>query len=153
MNICLGGTFDLLHRGHEVLLEKAFEIAGSQGHVYIGVTSDQLAQRKGEVRPFAERKHAVEQFLKKKGWIKRTTIKMLTDTYGPSIEGDFDAIIVSQETKPVAEQINEKRRQIGKKPLQIVVIPFVLAEDKQPIRSSRIRRKEINTKGTVLGKE
>jgi pantetheine-phosphate adenylyltransferase len=153
MNICLGGTFDQFHKGHETLLEKAFESAGVHGHVFIGITSDKLGEKKGEVRPFAERKKSVEQFLKKKRWLLQTTIKKLTDAYGPSIDGDFDAIVVSPETKPVAEEINEKRRQRKKKPLQILIIPFVLAEDKRPISSSRIRRKEINAQGTILREE
>jgi len=153
MNVCLGGTFDQFHKGHETLLEKAFESAGVHGHVFIGITSDQLVEKKGEVRPFAERKRAVEQFVKKKGWALRASIKELIDTYGPSIDGDFDAIVVSPETKPVAEEINEKRRQRKRKPLQIIVIPFVLAEDTRPISSSRIRRKEINAQGTLVRKE
>jgi pantetheine-phosphate adenylyltransferase len=153
MNVCLGGTFDPFHKGHEALLKKAFEVAGVQGHVFIGLASDKFAERKGEVRPYQERKHTLEKYLKKAGWTGRSTIQPLTDNYGPSIEGDFDAIIVSQETKSTAEKINKKRRQSLKKPLQIIVIPFVLAEDGQPIHSSRIRRKEIDTQGMVVRKE
>jgi pantetheine-phosphate adenylyltransferase len=153
MNVCLGGTFDPFHKGHEALLTKAFEVAGAQGCVFIGVTSDALVKRKGDIHPYHKRKQSVEQFLKRAGLNTRSTIEVLTNKYGTSIEGDFDAIVVSQETKPTAEEINEKRRQIRKKPLQIVVIPFVLAEDNQPISSSRIRRKEIDAQGTVLRKE
>jgi pantetheine-phosphate adenylyltransferase len=153
MKVCLGGTFDPFHKGHEALLKKAFEVAESHGFVFIGVTSDIHAKRKGDVRSFNERKQAVEQFLQKVGLNQRSTVQELADKYGPTIEGDFDAIIVSPETKPTAEEINKKRQQHGKKPLQIVVIPFVLADDSQPISSSRIRRKEIDAQGTLLRKE
>ena len=86
-------------------------------------------------------------------FIEQATIQPLSNKFGPTLEGDFDAIVVSPETKPTAEEINKKRKQLGKKPLQIVVIPFVLSEDNQPISSSRIRRKEIDENGTMLKKE
>jgi pantetheine-phosphate adenylyltransferase len=151
MNVCLGGTFDPFHKGHEALLRKAFEAAGPLGTVYIGITSDVLTKRKGEVHSFIERKQSVERFLQKEGWKERSRIRLLTDKYGPTIGGDFDAIVVTEETKPTADEINVQRQQIGKKPLQVIVIPFVLAGDSQPISSSRIRRGEIDVQGTVLG--
>jgi pantetheine-phosphate adenylyltransferase len=153
MNVCLGGTFDPFHKGHEALLKKAFEVAGVHGFVFIGLTSDKLAKRKGDVRSFSERKRFLEESLKRIGVKGRSTIQPLTDKYGPTIEGDFDAIVVSPETKPTAEEINKKRQQLGKKPLQIVVISFIFAQDNQPISSSRIRRKEIDAQGTLLREE
>ena len=153
MNVCLGGTFDLFHKGHAALLKKAFQIAGPDGFVFIGITSDILAKRKGDMHSFLERKQAIEQFLSKEDLKERYIIQILHDQYGPSIEGEFDAIVVSQDTKRTAEEINKKRQQTGKKPLQIIDIPFILAKDKQPISSTRIRRKEINAQGTLLRKE
>jgi pantetheine-phosphate adenylyltransferase len=153
MNICLGGTFDPFHKGHEVLIKKAFHAAGQDGFVFIGITSDRRAKQKGDIHPFLERKQVIEQFLSKEEINRKYSIQQLEDQFGPSIEGDFDAIVVSQETKSTAEEINKKRKNLGKKPLQIIVIPFILAKDKQPISSTRIRRKEIDAQGTVLRKE
>ncbi|MGZ7050297.1 MAG: adenylyltransferase/cytidyltransferase family protein, partial [Methanobacterium sp.] len=43
-NVAVGGTFDHFHKGHEKLINKAFEI----GHnVLIGVTSDKFGGEKG----------------------------------------------------------------------------------------------------------
>ncbi len=86
----------------------------------------------------------------KKECIDRATIKPIKDKYGPSIRGEFDAIVISPETKPTAEEINDKRRQNMKKPLKIVQIPFVLANDGAHISSSRIRKKEIDENGRIL---
>ena len=150
MNVCLGGTFYPFHKGHKALLKKAFQVAGAQGSVFIGVTSVAMVKKKGEIASFEKRKQSIEQFLTEENIRDQVTIQPLSNKFGPTLEGDFDAIIVSPETKPIAEEINKKRKQLRKKPLQIVVIPFVLSEDNQPISSSRIRRKEIDENGMML---
>jgi len=153
MHVCVGGTFYPLHKGHKVLLKKAFQVAGAKGSVFIGVTSAALAKKKGEIASFETRKQSIEQFLAEENVQKQATIQRLSNKFGPTLKGDFDAIVVSPETKPTAEEINKKRKQLGKKPLRIVVIPFVLSEDNQLISSSRIRRMEIDENGAMLTQE
>lgn len=150
MKVCIGGTFSPFHKGHKDLIKKACEIAGSKGTVFIGITSDELAQKKGINTSYETRKKYIEQFLSKQHATSTIIIQPLYDAYGPSIEGDYDAIVVSPETKTTAEKINRKRKEQQKKSLQIIVIPFELAEDHQPISSTRIRRKEIDENGTIL---
>ena len=41
--IAMGGTFDIIHRGHLTLLTTAFEISDK---VIIGLTSDEFVQKK-----------------------------------------------------------------------------------------------------------
>ena len=43
--IALGGTFDIIHAGHIALLDKGFSISEK---VIIGLTSDELAEKKGK---------------------------------------------------------------------------------------------------------
>ena len=43
--VATGGTFDIIHKGHMELLEKAFLISSN---VIIGLTSDELAEKKGK---------------------------------------------------------------------------------------------------------
>jgi len=150
MRVCIGGTFDTLHRGHKLLINKAFQTAGKKGSVFVGITKGELPKTKGNIKSFEERKKIIEQYLLKKGYINRATIKPIKDKYGPSIKDDFDAIVVSPETKCAAEEINNKRIQNGKKPLKIVQVPFVLANDGAPISSSRIRKREIDENGRIL---
>jgi pantetheine-phosphate adenylyltransferase len=153
MNVCLGGTFDLLHRGHKQLIITACKLAGANGVVIIGVTSGVLGKKQRKIHSYAQRTSAIKKFLPETGTNTQVVITLIQDNYGPSIQEDFDAIVVSPETKLVAEEINVKRKQKGKKLLQIVVVPFVLAEDGRPISSTRIRNGEIDENGTLLKKE
>jgi len=147
MHICLGGTFEYIHEGHEALLKKAFETGNE---VTIGVTSDTLAKKMGKkVKSFEERKKNLEKFLKKKGWGDRATIVSLPNAYGPAAYDNFDAIIVSPETFEKAKEINEIRREKNLKELGIIKIPFVMAEDGIPISSSRIKNGEIRGKKRI----
>jgi len=150
MRVCIGGTFDTMHKGHELLINKAFQTAGKQGSVFIGITKGEIPKTKGNIKSFEERKKTIEQYLLKKGYTNRATIKPIKDKYGPSIRNEFDAIVISPETKPAAEEINDKRRRNMKKSLKIVQIPFVLANDGAPISSSRIRKKVIDENGRIL---
>ena len=150
MNVCLGGTFYPLHKGHKALLKKAFQVAGANGSVFIGMTSAAMAKKKGELASFEKRKQSIEQFLAEENVLRQAIIQPLSNKFGPTLKRDFDAIVVSPDTRPTAEEISRKRKALGKKPLQIIVISFVLSEDGKPISSSRIRRKEIDENGTLL---
>ena len=70
--------------------------------------------------------------------------------YGLAVDRDFDAIIVSPETCGNAVEINEKRRSLGKRPLKIVEISHVLADDGKPISSTRIYDEEIDAEGRIF---
>ncbi len=147
----VGGTFDPLHDGHKVLLSRSFELAGSTGHVVIGLTTDSFASRKTHpIRPFSVRRADLEAYLSEKqfpcGWM----IEPLSDRYGSAITTDFDAIIVSEETLPVAVEINKLRREQGRKKVDIHQISCVLADDGRWISSTRIYRREIDVHGHML---
>ncbi len=150
MKVCIGGTFNQLHKGHKLLIDKAIKIAGKKGYLFIGVTEGKISAIKNNVKPYEERKKAIRKYIEEKKTIPEIDIKPIVDKYGPSINEDFNAIVVSPETRVTAEEINIKRKKIGKKLLEIVQIPFVLADDGKPISSSRIEEKEINKNGKIL---
>lgn len=150
--VMVGGTFDYFHSGHRALLSKAYEIGEL---VCIGISSDRMAEllRKDSagVAPLPVRMLSVLDFLREKGWLGRTEICILEDPFGPAVKDpEAEAIVVSPETKCRAKEINERRVKSGLPPLQIVEIPFVLAEDGRPISSIRIRYGEIDEHGRVI---
>ena len=143
--VAVGGTFDKFHDGHKKLLSTAFEIGDC---VEIGVTSDAFGGLKGDIDSCKERMANLKYFFSDKSDF---TIVPLEDPYGTTIyDGDFEAIVVSEETEPTAIEINEIRISKGMKPLDIVVVSFVLAYDGTPISSTRIRRGEINQNGNFI---
>ena len=143
--VAVGGTFDKFHDGHKKLLSTAFEL-GNQ--IEIGVTSDAFGGLKGDIDSCEERMNNLKLFFKDKSNLR---VVSLDDSFGTTIyEADFDAIVVSEETEPTAVKINEIRLSKGMNPLDIVVVSFVLAEDGNPISSTRIRRGEIDKNGLIL---
>lgn len=140
--IVVGGTFDHLHKGHKELLS----CAASLGSVKIGVTSNEMAKEmKGEeVEDYEARKEALLQYL------PQAEVEKINDPVGFAVEEDFDYIVVSEETRKRAEEINEKRKSEGKEEMIIEEIDTVLAEDGSPLSSTRIRSGEIDKEGNLI---
>ncbi len=149
MKVAFGGTFDKIHRGHMTIFERAFSIGDK---VLIGVTSDEMANRaRGyQVAPVERRMEKLREFLSNAGY-KGFDIVEITDVYGPAPHMQaLDAIIVSEETKGRAEEINRMREEKNFTPLKTHLVPLVLAEDSCPISSTRIRKGEIDAEGKML---
>ena len=149
--VVVGGTFDEFHKGHRVLLQKAFEVGE---HVLIGLSSNDFARKlrkSHRIATYDERLGNLEHFLRRMNVLDRTEIIPLNDQYGVTLSGGcVEAIVVSHETETRAYEINEKRKAKGLPPLNVIVIKMVPAEDKVPISTTRIRRGEINHEGHLL---
>lgn len=126
------------------LLRKAFEIGD---YVYIGLTTDDYVKRLKDPRipTYKEREELLRKFVE--GFGKKFEIMPLDDNFGPSTTGDFDAIVVTEETFPTAVRINDIRRNSGLKELEIVRVGFILAFDSSPISTTRIMRGEMDREG------
>ncbi|MBI5619403.1 pantetheine-phosphate adenylyltransferase [Candidatus Gottesmanbacteria bacterium] len=158
-HVVVAGTFDRLHKGHEAVLRRAFAVSEQ---VTVGLTTDKYIHTykvfNFQFSNFQTRKRALEQFLKKKNWLDRARIIALGDPYGPvvpqsphdSAPPDVDAIVVSSETRMSAEEINEFRREAGWRPLAIIEVPMVPAEDLKTISSTRVRGGEIDREGRLV---
>jgi cytidyltransferase-like protein len=150
--ITVAGTFDVMHKGHWLLLEEAFQVANK---VIIGITTDRFAtsmKKPHAIDPYNVRLTDVKDFLKKKGLLKRAEFFPLDDPFGPSTDnGGIEGILVSEETEPRAEEINQIRVKLGKKPLLIFVMKMIMADDGKPITSTRVRRQEVDRYGRLIG--
>ena len=149
--VAVGGTFDELHKGHRALLMKAFEVGE---RVLIGLCTDRFARllRKNHpVAPYNERLKELRRLLEDHNLLSRAEIFPLEDPYGPTVSSnEIQAIVVSKETEPRAHEINRIRESKGLKPLEILVIDMVPAEDMVPISTTRIYRGEIDREGRLL---
>lgn len=152
--VVLGGTFDLLHIGHQAILVKAFAIGQ---FVTIGLTTDKFNQSRG--KPTFQNQNArlknLKLFLEKEGYKKRYKIILINDIFGTTLsDPKLEAIIVSPKTKTVAHLINKKRVKIDLKQLRIVTVPYIKDQSRFNrdraggiISATRIRNGEISTVG------
>lgn len=145
----LGGTFSVIHVGHMALLAEAFTKAEK---VIVGVTSDSFAAKLGKKYPipsYEQRVRQLREFLSKYGWLERARITALEDPYGPTLEDPaVELIVTSPATAYRASEINMKRTERNLNTLDIRICPLVVAEDGQPVSSTRVMMGEI----TPLGK-
>ncbi|WP_227133029.1 phosphopantetheine adenylyltransferase [Halorubellus salinus] len=162
----LGGTFTPIHNGHRALLHEAFQTAShvgaDGGHVIVGLTSTELAERTRSdpshvelLGSFDARRDALDAELERiaGAYTASYEILQLEDTGGPAAtRDDVDALVASPESKSQrrAYELNEQRIADGKRPLEIHTPPFVVAEDGNRISSTRIRNGEIDVHGRLL---
>jgi pantetheine-phosphate adenylyltransferase len=149
--LIVGGTFDLLHDGHQMLLDRSFEMGEK---IYLGITSDKFNKKLKNydlrIKHFNERKSAVEKYLRLKNWLQRAEIVEINDRFGSTLtDANLLAIVVSPETFKTALEINQIRQSKEWKELEIIKVPWVLAKDNQPISSTRIRNGEIDRQGNL----
>jgi len=150
--VAVGGTFDELHKGHRILLIRAFE-AGEK--VLVGLSSDAFAKKLGRQKNHAiacyeKRLAELEEFLRNNGFLERAEIIPLDDAYGVTLsKGVLDALVVSQETEYMAQEISKKREKKKLEPLKIIVVEMVPAENHVPISTTRIRQGEIDREGRL----
>jgi pantetheine-phosphate adenylyltransferase len=149
--VAIGGTFDEIHAGHIALLAKAFEVGGM---VIIGITSDQFAvAHKGKRlnHDFSERVAILKELISGKFGSVKFEIAKLDSVFGPAVtSGDVEALVASTETQEKGARLNEIRRKNGRKPVEIISVDMVKAEDGLPISSTRIRAGEIDINGRLL---
>lgn len=148
--VAMGGTFDVIHKGHITLLSEAFSISDK---VIIGLTSNQWASKKGKdlLNDFDKRLEKLVKVLEKNFPNTSFEISKLDNDFGPAVlEKKVQALVVSDETSNQGEILNLLRKQKNLPPVDVVVVPMVLAKDGNKISTTRIKNQEIDYDGNLL---
>ena len=148
--VAMGGTFDIIHKGHLTLISNAFEISDK---VIIGLTSDELAEKKGKIptNKYEQRLENLTSILSKEFSNNSFEISKLENDFGPAVlEKEVQALVVSDETSNQGDVLNELRAKKQLPPVQIVTVPMFLAKDGTRISSTRIKNSEIDADGNLL---
>jgi len=149
--VVVGGTFDYIHKGHECLLNASFNLGK---RVIIGLSSDSFVADIGKHvdHNYDQRLNKLTSFLKEQHRLHRCKIIKLEDRFGPALHVASKAIVVSEETEVFANECNLIRCAMGLCPLSKFVVSLVLAEDGERISSTKIRNREIDSRGRSLGR-
>ena len=147
--VATGGTFDIIHDGHIALLSESFAISKK---VIIGLTGDELASKKQKKleNDYPKRLESLVGLIEKKFPGTEYQISKLDNDFGPAVlEGDVQALVVSEETEPQGDVLNKLRSEKNFPPVEIIVVPMVLAKDGSRISTTRIKNSEIDSEGNL----
>jgi len=147
--VAMGGTFDIIHKGHLKLLSKAFSISSK---VIIGLTSDELAEKRGKktLNNYKKRFETLMSTIKTNFPNHAFQISKLDNDFGPAVlEENVQALVVSDETGNQGEILNQLRKEKNLSPVKIVIVPMVLAQDGNRISTTRIKKSEIDVEGNL----
>lgn len=145
----LGGTFDMIHKGHLALLQKGFSIASK---VIIGLTSDEFAIKKGKklLHDYSQRLESLKSVINKNFPNSHYEISKLDNDFGPAVlKNEVEALVVSEEMIGQGEALNKLRSQKHLSPVAVVGVPMVLAKNGKRISTTRIKNSEIDTEGNL----
>ena len=148
--VALGGTFDILHSGHIELLKNGFSISSK---VIIGLTSDEFARKKGKdlEHNYSYRLKTLEDTIKKQFPTSDYEISRLENDFGPAVlEKEVEALVVSEETASQGKELNRLRKERNSPPVEVIVVPMILAKDGKRISTTRIKKSEIDSNGNTL---
>lgn len=148
--VAMGGTFDIIHRGHMELLRGAFSISSK---VIIGLTSDEFARKKGKNPEYgySQRYKMLRNAIKENFPNSQYEISKLENDFGPAVlEKEVEALVVSSETSSKGAELNLLRAARNYPPVEVIIIPMVLAKDGTRISTTRIKKSEIDSDGNIL---
>ena len=148
--VAMGGTFDIIHRGHLTLLSNAFDISDK---VIIGLTGDEFVEKKGKtpVNKYEQRLKNLTSVISKEFPNASFEISKLDNDFGPAVlEKEVEALIVSDETSSQGNILNELREKKNLPAVKVITVPMSLAKDGTRISTTRIKNSEIDADGNLL---
>ncbi len=148
--VATGGTFDIIHKGHLTLLSNAFALSDK---VIIGLTSDELAEKKGKlsINKYEKRLENLTQVISKEFPNSSFQISKLDNDFGPAVlEKGVEALVVSDEKSNQGTVLNQLRAEKKLSTVKIITVPMFLAKDGKRISTTRIKNSEIDAEGNLL---
>ena len=143
-HVAMGGTFDRLHVGHKVLL--TYSVLHARNRLRIGVTGEALLKKKHHaelLQPFEERRRNVEAFVRAlRTDLTYDVVELSEPTGGTTTIADLTAMVVSPETLPTIDIINEKRAENKLEPVAPVLINYIGPDGEERVSSTALREAE-----------
>ncbi len=147
--VALGGTFDIVHKGHLALLQQGFSISSK---VIIGLTSDEFAIKKEKklLHDYSQRLESLKSVINKNFPNSNYEISKLDNDFGPAVlKNEVEALVISEEKIGQGEVLNKLRSQKHLSSVAVVSVPMILAKDGKRISTTRIKNSEIDTEGNL----
>ncbi len=154
--VCLGGTFDRIHKGHKILLTESAIRCDKK--LTVGVTDESMIKSKKLnelIEPTVVRIRAVEEFLVDiRGRYKENHVVPISDPFGPAITDEsLQCIVGSDETKRGCTKINEIRKEKGFPELDIRLIKLVEDSCREVKTLEETKVSSSNRRLRMLGQE
>lgn len=141
----IGGTFDRLHAGHELLFTTAFSLA-QRVEIYV-LNQIDADQKSPHVLDYEQRIEDIENWIRERGYMN-FSVSELVDRHGPApTHPRADCIISTPETQLECKKINDLRAEHHLPELEIIVVPQLPSVGGGIISSTRIRNGQIDQQG------
>jgi pantetheine-phosphate adenylyltransferase len=142
--VVIGGTFDIIHTGHEELFHVADALSDK---LIIGLSVAKLLLHKkyaDKLNFYDVRKKNIEKYFRSHLQDIELTIVPIEVRYGNLLEPevDVDAIIISSEPAVIENtlEINKMRVLLGLEELTIIIVPLVKDDKGERLSSTRLRK-------------
>ncbi len=121
----IGGTFDVFHLGHQEYIKYSFQNASK---IYIFLSKDDYIKhaKNYQIEPYQQREQKIRNFIQANSFSNEFTIfplNSLDQIREFCIQNDISKTITSEDYVFLFNDINEKRKKLGKFEMNVIVKP------------------------------
>ena len=140
--VAVGGTFDHLHAGHRLLLAATAFVAKEK--IFVGIAGDDLLKKKKHaelLETFDQRSHHVVEFLQTSRPDLEVDVSTLSNAPPKAATiAEITGLVVSEETLPGAQQLQQMRRDHGiEEPLHLIITGLIGGNTETKLSSTTLR--------------